>query len=144
MEHKKGKKKEYDVDGKNLRYNFDIDQGREEAIVNYLFSQGIEIKTESYHIWSKYGNIFVEYGQLEGRPSGIEVTTASLWLHVLYGEDEQPYQYLFIPTDVLKEMCYSGKYRKVVSTHSSSTNMKTYGYVVSIKDILKKLNPLLD
>ena len=70
--------------------NFDIDlswgQVYEEKIKQLLESKGkIEVKTER-DIWSTTGNIAIEY-KCRGKKSGIAVTKADWWFHVLTLDD---------------------------------------------------------
>ena len=70
--------------------NFDIDlswgQVYEEKIKNLLESKGkIEVKTER-DIWATTGNIAIEY-ECRGKKSGISVTKADWWFHVLTLDD---------------------------------------------------------
>lgn len=70
--------------------NFDIDlswgQVYEEKIKQLLESKGkIEVKTER-DIWATTGNIAIEY-ECRGKKSGISVTKADWWFHVLTLDD---------------------------------------------------------
>ena len=64
---------------------FDIDlqygQVREKRLADMLSNDKIEVKTER-DIWKTTGNIAIEY-KCKGKPSGIAVTEAKWWAHVL-------------------------------------------------------------
>lgn len=66
--------------------NFDIDLKFglmwEDRVRNIFEEDGrIEVKTER-NIWHKTGNIVVEIGYKD-RPSGLSITNANWWIHVL-------------------------------------------------------------
>tara|TARA_X000001382_G_C3168207_1_gene178612 strand:- start:1149 stop:1520 length:372 start_codon:yes stop_codon:yes gene_type:complete len=69
-----------------MQNNFDIDldfgQIYEKKIKNMLEGKGrIEVKTER-DIWKKTGNIVIEI-LYKGRPSGLSITNADWWIHIL-------------------------------------------------------------
>tara|TARA_R110002111_G_scaffold64386_1_gene106037 strand:- start:251 stop:616 length:366 start_codon:yes stop_codon:yes gene_type:complete len=84
---------------------FDIDlqygQVREKRIADILKNEKIEVKTER-DIWKKTGNIAIEF-ESRGKPSGIAVTEAKWWVHVL-ADEEDDYCMLLFPTDKLKKI----------------------------------------
>ena len=66
--------------------NFDIDlefgEVWEERVRKIFENKGtIEVKTER-DIWRTTGNIVIEIGY-KGRPSGLSITDAEWWIHVL-------------------------------------------------------------
>lgn len=61
----------------------------------------IELKSETWQ-WEQTGNICVEYRQ-DGKPSGIAVTEADVWVHELRRGD-QTLVYLLFPIERLKEL----------------------------------------
>lgn len=61
-----------------------------------------ELKSESWQ-WEQTGNIAIEY-KCDGKPSGISVTEADLWVHELK-RDGQTLLYLMIPVPRLKDLC---------------------------------------
>jgi hypothetical protein len=79
-----------------------IDERRLAEIFIGAKLERIELKSES-HQWEHTGNIAIEY-RCDGRPSGLSVTTADLWVHELK-RDGQTLIYLVIPVPRLKEIC---------------------------------------
>ena len=84
---------------------FDIDlqygQVREEKLSDILQNAKIEVKTERDK-WKETGNICIEFS-CRGKPSGIAVTEAKWWVHVLANGDDTSCMLMF-PTEKLKEI----------------------------------------
>ena len=89
----------------NNTNKFDIDlkygQVREVELANILQNEKIEVKTERDK-WMTTGNIAIEF-ECRGKPSGIAVTEAKWWVHVLADGDDISCMLLF-PTNKLKEI----------------------------------------
>tara|TARA_R100001244_G_scaffold28625_1_gene27815 strand:+ start:81 stop:452 length:372 start_codon:yes stop_codon:yes gene_type:complete len=89
----------------NNNNKFDIDlqygQVREEELSDILQNQKIEVKTERDK-WKETGNICIEF-ECRGKPSGIAVTEAKWWVHVLADGDDTSCMLMF-PTEKLKEI----------------------------------------
>ena len=85
------------------KFDIDLQYGkvREGEIASMLQNEKIEVKTER-DIWKTTGNIVVEF-ECRGKPSGIAVTEAKWWAHVLADGDETYFTLLF-PTDKLKKI----------------------------------------
>ena len=85
------------------KFDIDLQYGkvREDEIASMLQNEKIEVKTER-DIWKRTGNIAVEF-ECRGKPSGIAITEAKWWAHVLADGDET-YCTLLFPTDKLKEL----------------------------------------
>ncbi len=99
-----------------------------EIFANAKF-ETIELKSESY-LWERTGNICIEYEQ-NGKPSGIAVTKADLWVHELL-RDGKTLGYLMIPVDRLKELC------KRARRHTHAGDGGRFGvYLIPLRDILK-------
>ena len=60
-----------------------------------------EVKKER-NMWRKTGNIAIEY-ECRGKKSGISVTQAEWWCHVL-ADDEEVNAMLMVPTDKMKSL----------------------------------------
>ena len=78
--------------------NFDIDlefgEVWEERVRKIFENKGtIEVKTER-DIWRTTGNIVIEIGY-KGRPSGLSITDAEWWIHVLTSSGEFPTALIF-------------------------------------------------
>ena len=73
----------------NNKFDIDLQYGqvREKRIADILKNEKIEVKTER-DIWKKTGNIAIEF-ESRGKPSGIAVTEAKWWVHVLADEDDK-------------------------------------------------------
>ena len=89
----------------NNNNKFDIDlqygQVREEELSDILQNAKIEVKTERDK-WKETGNICIEF-RCRGKPSGIAVTEAKWWVHVLANGDDTSCMLMF-PTEKLKEL----------------------------------------
>ena len=74
-----------------------------ERKIRDIFENGgkIEVKTER-DSWHRTGNIAIEI-ECSGKPSGLSVTTANYWIHVLSLDDEMQMALLF-PVVKLKEL----------------------------------------
>ncbi len=76
---------------------FDIDlkygQLREKRLAKILFDKKLEVKTER-DWWRKTGNIAIEI-ECNGKPSGLTVTKASHWVHILADGDKDYCMLLF-------------------------------------------------
>jgi len=85
------------------KFDIDLQYGkvREKRLADMLSNDKIEVKTER-DIWKTTGNIAIEY-KYKGKPSGIAVTEAKWWAHVL-DDGGETYCTLLFPTDKLKEL----------------------------------------
>ena len=81
----------------DLKYGMDS----EKNIANILGLQEkeFEVKTERSW-WTKTGNIAIEL-EYKGKPSGLNKTEATYWIHVLQEKDE-PFCFVIIPVKKLK------------------------------------------
>ena len=84
---------------------FDIDlkygQEREDRIEKILKEGKLEVKTER-DWWFKTGNIAIEI-ECNGKPSGIMVTKADYWVHILANGDKD-YCRLIFDTKTIKKL----------------------------------------
>ena len=84
---------------------FDIDlrygQEREQRIEKILKEGKLEVKTER-DWWFKTGNIAIEI-ECNGKPSGIMVTKADYWVHILANGDKD-YCRLIFDTKTIKKL----------------------------------------
>lgn len=84
---------------------FDLQLGQamlcEHALAAILAGGKIELKSETWQ-WEQTGNICIEY-LCDGKPSGISVTEADVWVHELR-RDGKPLVYLMFPIDRLKAL----------------------------------------
>jgi len=79
-----------------------IHERRLAEIFANLRIEKLELKTETW-LWERTGNICIEFRQ-RGKPSGIAITEADVWVHELR-RDDQTLVYLMFPTERLKELC---------------------------------------
>ena len=91
---------------------FDIDlkygQEREDRIEKILKEGKLEVKTER-DWWFKTGNIAIEI-ECNGKPSGIMITKADYWVHILANGDKD-YCRLIFDTQTIKKLT-----KKYIST----------------------------
>ena len=96
-------------------FDIDLDFGLiNERKVKEIFENGskIEVKTERDR-WHNTGNIAIEI-EFKGKPSGLSVTKADYWIHILSLEDEMQMALLFsVPK--LKELV-----KKALRIHSTN------------------------
>ena len=151
--HKKTNNKGFD-----FYTNFDLDNNAEEYFVNEYNEKPTEIKSEEFQNWSKNGNIFIEYQQSfpRGRDeegnilytipefSGIYVTEAEIWCHILKDENGNPYSPLLLKVSELKKLIKSKVYRTVPSFHKTTSNVKTEGFLIPLTDIKKHFYHFFD
>lgn len=94
---------------------FDIDlkygQEREERIEKILKEGKLEVKTER-DWWFKTGNIAIEV-ECNGKPSGIMITKADYWVHIL-ADGDKDYCRLIFDTKTIKRL--SKKYIKNIKS----------------------------
>ena len=92
---------------KEENFDIDLDFGHifENKIVNIFEGDGsIEVKTEDVKNeinWKTSGNIAIEY-RYKGVESGISMTNAKWWIHILSDGKEIEMAFIF-PVDVLKK-----------------------------------------
>ena len=95
----------------------------------------IEIKTER-DMWAKTGNIFIEC-EFRGKPSGIKVTTATYWAHILY-KDGKNCGVLVFRTTKLKENLRKLYKENVIKKVYGGDDNASLGLLVSL-ELLPKL-----
>jgi len=93
----------------------------------------IELKSETWQ-WEQTGNICIEFEQ-RGKPSGIAVTEADMWVHGLR-RDGKTLVYLMFPVERLKELAREayrqGRYRTGGGDGGRFSNI-----LIRLSDILK-------
>jgi len=113
---------------------FDIDlkygQVREQELADMFQNEQIEVKTERDK-WMETGNICIEY-RCRGKQSGIAVTQAKYWAHVLADGDDTVCTLIF-PTDKLKRI--ARRYLKN-SVHGGDDNLSEM-VLIPLKEIFK-------
>ena len=85
------------------KFDIDLSWGQifEKKLEDILRNKKIEVKTER-DIWKVSGNIAIEY-QYKGRKSGIAVTEAEWWAHILQ-DNEEIKCIMLMPTEELKKI----------------------------------------
>ena len=88
---------------KDNRFDIDLKYGqvREQELADILKYEKIEVKTERDK-WKTTGNIAIEF-RCRDKPSGIAVTQAKWWVHVLADGDETVCMLMF-PIDKIKKI----------------------------------------
>lgn len=85
------------------KYDLQLDAAfRSERRLTDAFAT-IELKSERF-IWETSGNLCIEFRH-QGNPSGIAVTTATMWVHELVDyRDETTVAYLMVPMERMKQL----------------------------------------
>ena len=121
----------------NNNNKFDIDlqygQVREEELSDILQNAKIEVKTERDK-WKETGNICIEF-QCRGKASGIAVTQAKYWVHVLADGDDTSCMLMF-PTDKLKEIARKHVVDKAKVVYGGDDNLSKM-VLIPLKEIFK-------
>ena len=116
---------------------FDIDlqygQVREQELADILKYEKIEVKTERDK-WKETGNICIEF-QCRGKASGIAVTQAEWWVHVLADGDETVCMLMF-PTTKLKEIARKHVVDKAKVVYGGDDNLSKM-VLLPLKEIFK-------
>lgn len=101
-------------DDNNIRKKFDLDlqygKMREKKLHDMFFKKKFEIKSER-DWWQKTGNIAIEV-QCYDKPSGISVTKADYWMHVLTDGDDE-YCTLVFKVSTVKKLVKKYKNKNV-------------------------------
>tara|TARA_Y100001963_G_scaffold66303_1_gene92411 strand:- start:580 stop:975 length:396 start_codon:yes stop_codon:yes gene_type:complete len=125
------------TDYKEKNFDIDLDFGKKgEKLILEIFegNSSIEVKTERDK-WLDTGNLVIEY-RYKGNPSGISVTKAKWWIHILMLNGKMKFSFIF-PVSVLK--------RKIKSMLADGTARTTMGgddnmsslILVPIKGVIK-------
>ena len=117
---------------------FDIDlqygQVREQELADILQNEKIEVKTERDK-WMETGNICIEF-QCRNKASGIAVTQAKWWVHVLADGDETVCMLMF-PTDKLKEIARKHVVNKAKVVDGGDDNLSKM-VLIPLKEIFNE------
>ena len=115
------------------KFDIDLSWGQifEKKLENILRNKKIEVKTER-DIWKVSGNIAIEY-QYKGRKSGIAVTEAEWWAHILQ-DNEEIKCIMLMPTEELKKIARKHLLdKKVIGGDNGNTKM----VLVPIHELMK-------
>jgi hypothetical protein len=117
---------------------FDIDlkygQVREQELADILQNEKIEVKTERDK-WKETGNICIEF-RCRGKESGIAVTEAKWWVHVLADGDETVCMLMF-PIDKLKEIARKHVVNKAQVVYGGDDNLSKM-VLIPLKEIFNE------
>jgi hypothetical protein len=117
---------------------FDIDlkygQVREQELADILQNEKIEVKTERDK-WKETGNICIEF-RCRGKESGIAVTEAKWWVHVLADGDETVCMLMF-PIDKLKEIARKHVVNKAKVVYGGDDNLSKM-VLIPLKEIFNE------
>ena len=119
------------------KFDFDMSFG-EWGEDTFLHMMGMtrdkfEIKTEGIEMWTKWGNIAVEY-QCFDKPSGINATEAAYWVQNLADRDNDMYCTIIFPTAPMKKVLDKMQPRQVTGGDFNKSEM----YLVSLADLFSK------
>ena len=115
------------------KFDIDLSWGQmfEKKLEDILRNKKIEVKTER-DIWKVSGNIAIEY-QYKGRKSGIAVTQAEWWAHILQ-DNEDIKCILLMPTEELKSVARKHLLdKKVIGWDNNNSKM----VLVPIHELMK-------
>ena len=115
------------------KFDIDLSWGQmfEKKLEDILRNKKIEVKTER-DIWKVSGNIAIEY-QYKGRKSGIAVTQAEWWAHILQ-DNEDIKCILLMPTEELKRVARKHLLeKKVIGGDNNNSKM----LLVTIHELMK-------
>jgi len=120
------------------RFDIDLQYGqvREQELADILQNEKIEVKTERDK-WKETGNICIEF-QCRGKSSGIAVTEAKWWVHVLADGDETVGMLMF-PTDKLKEIARKAIVNKAKVVDGGDDNLSKM-VLLPLKEIFNDTN----
>lgn len=125
---------------KNSKFDLDLKYGqqREQRVADLLGADKnkIEVKTER-DWWHKTGNIVIEV-ECNGKPSGISVTEADYWVHIL-AIGQEDYCKLFFEVPVLKQIVkrYESNWRMLGDRRASKC------IIIPLKDLFINVNEVL-
>ena len=118
---------------------FDIDlkfgQIYEEKI-RKIFAGKIEVKAER-DIWKKTGNIAIEI-RCKGKPSGLSVTEADWWIHLLTYKNKVEMGFMFKVSRLKKMIKNKVKKDKVCIMHGGDNNESEL-VMIPIKEIAEDI-----
>ena len=115
------------------KFDIDLSWGQmfEKKLEDILRNKKIEVKTER-DIWKDSGNIAIEY-QYKGRKSGIAVTQAEWWAHILQ-DNEDIKCILLMPTEELNRVARKHLLdKKVIGGDNNNSKM----VLVPIHELMK-------
>ena len=129
------KNQKYNIKVKTKKHDVDIPYGEyfEKKIDKMFHDRDVEIKTER-NIWMNTGNIAIEVKQY-GRPSGLSITKANYWIHLLADGKKIKGGFIF-PVDELKQ-----KVKEMIK--SGDAVMKPGGDYMASLNVLMPINKLL-
>ena len=120
------------------RFDIDLQYGqvREQELADILQNEKIEVKTERDK-WMETGNICIEF-RCRGKPSGIAVTEAKWWVHVLADGDDTSCMLMF-PTDKLKKIARKAIVNKAKVVDGGDDNLSKM-VLLPLKEIFNDTN----
>ena len=122
------------------RFDIDLQYGqvREQELADILQNEKIEVKTERDK-WKETGNICIEF-RCRGKPSGIAVTEAKWWVHVLADGDDTVCMLMF-PTNKLKEIARKHVVNKAKVVDGGDDNLSKM-VLLPLKEIFNDTNKI--
>jgi hypothetical protein len=109
---------------------------REQRLGELLAGGKIELKAETWQ-WRRTGNICLEFRQ-NGRPSGIAVSEADVWIHRLNDDGGRPLVSLMFPLERVKALA-RWAYRRDGKRLGGGDRGEFDNVVVSLRDFVEWL-----
>tara|TARA_R100000149_G_scaffold52693_1_gene22613 strand:+ start:116 stop:496 length:381 start_codon:yes stop_codon:yes gene_type:complete len=126
------------LSGYNPHFDLDLEFGEKfEGCLSDILNKGkVEVKTER-DIWTKTGNLVIEI-RYKNKPSGLSLTKADYWAHVMT-EDEVIKFILLFPVSVLKRRVkYLLKNKKAKIVMGGDNNQSAL-ILIPLKHIIGKI-----
>jgi hypothetical protein len=139
----------YDFNRKDGKYDFKLDpKNIHGQLIEVRYSKhitsdnierqiGYEIKSEGPHSWIKSGNLYIEFEQFkdgEWVDSGISITEADMWVHVLKDENGNILHSIEVSTSWLKNRIYELNCQ-ITKKERTGDGTATKAYLVPLKDL---------
>jgi len=114
------------------KFDLDLAYGQvfEDKLSGILQNEKVEVKTER-DIWKVSGNIAIEY-ECRGKPSGIAITEAKWWAHILSDGDDIECIFM-IPTEKLKSIARDHFKNNIMGGDDNQSKM----ILVPIEEMMK-------
>jgi hypothetical protein len=118
------------VDNAELKFVSDNNDNKYDLLMENRKGQKITIEVKEDFTCQRTGNVGVEY-ECRGKPSGIEVSQALLYLYKVHEPDGTQRLYV-IKTDLLKKMIRDEKYFHIVCGGDPGSNSMNYLFKLDV------------
>lgn len=131
---------DFAMDPKNIRGQL------MEVILSQLMTNDVHItfeaKSENPHTWMKNGNLFIECQKKVGNDtwvnSGIRITKAHWWAHILKDGTGQPFSIILMPVKTLLDRIELLACPMIKESGIRVDGNSTYGYLVPIRELMHR------